>query len=272
MAARFELKGAVAVLTGAASGIGAALAPQLAARGCDLALCDINEVGLQRTAEAAAVHGVKVTAHRLDVADAAAVAALPGEVLAAHGRVSVLINNAGVALFGRFEEMSAADFEWLMGINFWGVVRMTRAFLPLLRQAPSAHIVNLSSIFGVVAPPGQAAYCAAKFGVRGFSESLRHELAGSSVSLTVVHPGGVATNIARNARVAQGADQAELEAGRARSERLLSLSPAVAAGDIVRAIETRAPRLLIGKDARLLDKVQRLFPASYWKLLAGAVK
>lgn len=265
--AAFPLKGGVAVVTGAASGIGAALAPALAAKGCDLALCDLNEAGLERAAEAARALGVKVTTHKLDVADAEAVAALPAEVLREHGRVSVVVNNAGVALFGRFDEMTLADFEWVLGVNLWGVVRMTHAFLPHLQAAPTAHVVNISSIFGIIAPPGQSAYCTSKFGVRGFSEALRHELQGSSVSLTVVHPGGVATSIAKSARVAQGADQARLEAGRARMDRLLSLSPAIAADDIVRAIETRAPRLLIGKDARLMARIQRLFPIGYWKIL-----
>lgn len=162
--------------------------------------------------------------------------------------------------------------EWVVGVNLWGVVRMTHAFLPLLKSQAAAHIVNVSSIFGIIAPPGQSAYCASKFGVRGFSEALRHELEGSNVSLTVVHPGGVATNIAKNQRVAQGADQARLEAGRERAERLLSLSPATAADEIVRAIEARAPRLLIGKDARLMAWLQRLFPIIYWKLMERALR
>jgi short-subunit dehydrogenase len=265
----FPMKGAVAVVTGAASGIGAALAPALAARGCDLALCDLNDVGLQRTAEACRAVGVKVSTHVLDVANAQACADLPAQVIAEHGRVSILVNNAGVALFGRFDEMTLDDFEWVMAINFFGVVRLTKAFLPHLKAEPAAHIANVSSIFGVIAPPGQTAYCASKFGVRGFSESLRHELAGSNVTLTVIHPGGVATNIASSARIAQGARMEEdPERRRERLARFLSKPPAEAAADIVRAIEARAPRLLIGDDAKRMALLQRLFPVSYWPKMA----
>ena len=271
MAAAFPWSGAVCVLTGAGSGIGAATAQALAAKGCNLALCDVNEAGLARTVEAARTKGVTVTSYKLDVSNAEAVAELPAQVLADHGQVSVLINNAGVALFGRFDEMTLADFDWVMGVNLNGVVRMTHAFLPLLKAEPTAHIVNISSIFGVIAPPGQTAYCASKFAVRGFSESLRHELARSSVSLTVVHPGGVKTQIAANARVAQGAVLGDPEERRERLDKFLSLSPDIAAADIVRAIERRAPRLLIGKDARQMALIQRLFPVTYWRKLAKAM-
>ena len=270
--ADFPLSGGVAVVTGAASGIGAALAPALAAKGCDLAICDVNDVGLARTAEAARAHGVKVSTHVLDVAKAEPCADLPAQVLAEHGKVTVLVNNAGVALFGRFDEMTLDDFEWVMGINLFGVVRLTKAFLPHLKEQPAAHIANVSSIFGVIAPPGQTAYCAAKFGVRGFSESLRHELAGSNVTLTVIHPGGVATNIASSARIAQGADPGDPEERRERTARFLSKPPAEAAADIVRAIETRAPRLLIGDDAKRMELVQRLFPVTYWRRMTKAFR
>ncbi|HET9160289.1 MAG TPA: SDR family NAD(P)-dependent oxidoreductase [Caulobacteraceae bacterium] len=269
----FPMKGAVAVVTGAASGIGAALSPALAAKGCDLAICDLNDVGLQRTAEACRAAGVKVSTHILDVANAQACADLPAEVIAEHGKVSILVNNAGVALFGRFDEMTLDDFEWVMSINFFGVVRLTKAFLPHLNEQAAAHIANISSIFGVIAPPGQTAYCASKFGVRGFSESLRHELAGSNVTLTVIHPGGVATNIANSARVAQNAVMTEdPETRRERLARFLSKPPAEAAADIVRAIETRAPKLLIGQDARRMELLQRLFPVTYWPKMARSMR
>jgi NAD(P)-dependent dehydrogenase (short-subunit alcohol dehydrogenase family) len=267
------MRGAVAVVTGAASGIGAALAPALAAKGCHLAIADLNDVGLARTAEACRALGARVSTHIVDVADAAACADLPAAVIAEHGRVDILVNNAGVALFGRFDEMTLADFEWVTSINLFGVVRLTKAFLPHLKERPAAHIANVSSIFGVIAPPGQTAYCASKFGVRGFSESLRHELAGSSITLTVIHPGGVATNIANAARVAQGARiEEDPEARRERLARFLSKPPAEAAADIVRAIETRAPRLLIGNDARRMELIQRLFPVSYWRRMASALR
>ena len=143
---------------------------------------------------------IQVTRHALDVADSAAITALPQAIFAAHGGLDLLVNNAGVALGGTFEDVAADDFDWLFSINFQGVVRMTRAFLPLLKASDDARLVNVSSVFGLIAPPGQAAYCASKFAVRGFSECLRHELAGTSVGVSVVHPGGVATSIARNAR------------------------------------------------------------------------
>jgi NAD(P)-dependent dehydrogenase (short-subunit alcohol dehydrogenase family) len=198
------IRGAVAI-TGAASGIGRALAIELAARGCDLALADRDEAGLRMVA-AEIGSPRRVTLHRVDVSDAAEISDFADQAIAAHPALNVLINNAGVALRGSFEEIDQAQMEWLFNINFWGVVHGTRAFLPYLKTRSEAHIVNLSSIFGIVAPPGQSAYAAAKFAVRGFSESLRHELAvaGSAVRLSVVHPGGIATSIARNSRTGVG--------------------------------------------------------------------
>jgi len=258
----------VAVLTGAASGIGRATALALAQRGCHLALADIDANGLAQVAADAQAPGVTVSQHVLDVASRDAVAALPAAVLAAHGRASLLINNAGVALGGQFEQVSEADFDWLMGINFHGLVRMTRAFLPLLRQQPVARIVNLSSVYGLIAPPGQTAYASAKFAVRGFSNALRHELAGSSVGVTVVHPGGVATNIARRARLPVGAPPAEVQAGLARAEKMLRLSPARAADTLVRGIEADRARVLVGGDAKFIAVLERLMPVRYWPVLA----
>ena len=172
----WTLRGGVVVLTGAASGIGAALAANLARRGMHLALVDLNAAGLEATAAQARAAGVTVSTHAMDVADHAAVAALPAAVLAQHGRVTALVNNAGVALGGLFEQVDAGDFDWLMDINFGATVRLTRAFLPVLAREGAAQLVNVSSIFGIIAPPGQTAYAASKFAVRGFSESLRHEL------------------------------------------------------------------------------------------------
>lgn len=265
------LRGGVAVVTGAASGIGAALADVLAARGCALALADVEAAGLRDAAARARGKGVTVSEHRLDVADHAAVAAFPDAVLAGHGRVSVLVNNAGVALGGRFEQVPPEDFDWLMSINFGGVVRMTRAFLPLLRREPAAQLVNLSSVFGIVAPPGQTAYAASKFAVRGFSEALRHELAGSPVGVTVVHPGGVRTAIAANARRA-GLSRAETEAQAQAWSQFLRLDPRDAAERIVRGIERREKRVLVGRDAQRIALVQRLFPVGYWRVLQRAMR
>ncbi len=197
------IRGSAAAVTGAASGIGRALALELAARGCDLALADRDDAGLQATAaEIGRAGSPKVTAHRVDVGEPQQIADFAEAAIAAHPGLNIVVNNAGVALLGQFNEIDQAQMDWLMDINFWGVVHSTRAFLPHLARQREAHIVNLSSIFGIIAPPGQTAYAAAKFAVRGFSESLRHELqmAASPVRLSVVHPGGVATNIVRNSR------------------------------------------------------------------------
>ncbi len=269
-ARRFPLRGGVAVVTGAASGIGAALAADLAGRGCSLALADVNAAGLSAVAARARAAGATVSEHPLDVADEAAVDALPGAVLSQHGRVTVLINNAGVALGGTFEQAPREDFEWLFGVNFWGVVYMTRAFLPALRRAETAQIVNLSSIFGIVAPPGQVAYSASKFAVRGFSEALRHELDGSNVGLTIVHPGGIRTLVDKNAR-RTGLSQEEADRQRMISAALLRMPPETAAARIVRGILRREKRVLIGRDARQLAALQRLFPVDYWPMVARAM-
>lgn len=263
-----NLRDAVAVLTGAGSGIGRATALALAGRGCHLAIADINGEALAATAALVEGSGVRVSQHPLDVADRAAVAALPEAVLAAHGKVSLVINNAGVALGGRFEQVSEADFDWLMRINFDSVVCMTRAFLPHLRTQPETRLVNLSSLFGLISPPGQAAYSASKFAVRGFSNALRHELAGSSVGVTVVHPGGVATAIASSAKVPLGADAQMIERHRRAAQKMLRLPPEKAAAIIVRGIENNRARVLVGNDALIVSWIERLLPVGYWKLFA----
>jgi len=264
------LRGGVAVITGAASGIGAALAVNLARRGMHLALVDLNAGGLEATAAQARAAGVTVSTHAMDVADHAAVAALPAAVLAKHGRATVLVNNAGVALGGLFEQVDADDFDWLMAINFGATVRLTRAFLPVLARESAAQVVNVSSIFGVIAPPAQTAYAASKFAVRGFSESLRHELQmhGSPVGVTVVHPGGVRTAISENARLAKGLNPEDVQRERANWRSLLALAPETAAEVIAAAIERREARVLVGKDAKAAALVQRLFPVTYWKHVA----
>lgn len=264
--------GAAAAVTGAAGGIGRALAIELAARGCGLALADRDEAGLHAVAaEIGATTRNKVTVHGVDVADASSVGAFAQDACAAHPTLNILINNAGVALFGQFNEIDQAEMEWLFAINFWGVVRGTRAFLPHLARQREAHVVNLSSIFGIVAPPGQSAYAAAKFAVRGFSESLRHELEAtrSPVRLSVVHPGGIATSIARNARMGSGVtDNARRAEAIERFDRLAKTSPRDAALRIIRGIERNEPRILIGSDARFMDLLQRLLPGTYWRVMA----
>ena len=270
------IRGAAAAVTGAASGIGRALAFELAARGCDLALADRDEAGLQAVAaEIAKTHSRKVTAHRVDVSDTGQIAEFAQAATAAHPGLNILVNNAGVALLGQFSEIDQAQMDWLMNINFWGVVHATRAFLPHLARQNEAHIVNLSSLFGIVAPPGQTAYAAAKFAVRGFSESLRHELqmAKSPVRLSVVHPGGVSTNIVRNSRAGTGVtDNARRAQSIERFDAVAKTTPQVAALRIIQGIENNAPRILIGNDARFMDLLQRLRPATYWTAMARRVE
>ncbi len=262
----------VAVLTGAGSGIGRALAVLLAGRGATLALADLNYEALEAT-RVLCGHAA-VSTHALDVSDKRQVADFAEAVRLEHGGVHLLVNNAGVALGGRFEDYSLEDIEWLMGINFWGVVYGCYSFLPLLERQVQAHIVNVSSIFGILAPPEQTAYCASKFAVRGFSESLRHELENGPVGLSVVHPGGVRTAIARSARTGSRAGRSPLELERATQsfEQNLVTSPMDAAQTILEGIERNAPRILIGRDARNADVVGRLFPATYWRLLKSQIK
>lgn len=266
-----DFAGRTAVVTGAAGGIGRAIAVELADRGCHLALVDQNDAGTGETATLAARPGLRISRHQLDVADAAAVAAFPDAVLGEHPRVDVLVNNAGVALGGTFEEVSLEDFEWLFAINFWGVVRMTRAFLPLLSASDDARLVNMSSLFGIITPPGQVAYSASKFAVRGFSNGLRLELAGSTVGVTVVHPGGVATAIARDARRTGTLSPAELAALQKRFQRLLKMPPERAGAIIVDGIERRRERVLVGSDAKIAALLERLMPVSYWKIIGRRV-
>jgi short-subunit dehydrogenase len=268
--------GSAAAVTGAAGGIGRALALELAARGANLALADRDEAGLQSVAaEIAKAHSRKVTVHRVDVGDPAQIEAFAQAAVSAHPGLNIVVNNAGVALFGQFNEIDQAQMDWLMNINFWAVVHATRAFLPHLSRQSAAHIVNLSSIFGIIAPPGQTAYAAAKFAVRGFSESLRHELAvaKSPVRLSVVHPGGVATNIARNSRTGVGmTDNARRAQSIERFDKVARTTPAAAALRIIQGIEKNQPRILIGNDARFMDLVQRFRPATYWAMLARRIE
>ncbi|MDP3689958.1 SDR family oxidoreductase [Bradyrhizobium sp.] len=270
------IDGSAAAITGAASGIGRALALELAARGCDLALADRDEAGLRTlAAEIAKVHQRKVTLHTVDVGVPPEIQGFAQAAIAAHPRLGIVINNAGVALMGTFDEVDQAQMEWLVNINFWGVVHGTRAFLPHLSKQPEAHIVNLSSIFGIIAPPGQTAYAAAKFAVRGFSESLRHELAmtNSPVRLSVVHPGGVATSIARNSRPGTGmTDNARRAQSIERFDAVAKTTPAAAALRIIAGIEKNQPRILIGNDARYMDLLQRFRPGTYWAVLARKIE
>ena len=267
----YPFSGRVALITGAGGGIGRAQAIDLARRGARLALADVNPAGLTETA-ALLPPGVEVSTHVLDVTDAAAVAALPAAIEARHGGLDLLINNAGVALGGTFDEVDPDDFDWLMQVNFFGLVRMTRAFLPLLKRSDEGRIVNLSSVFGIVAPAGQTAYCASKFAVRGFSNALGLELAGTSVGVTVVHPGGVATNIARAARAPRGADAEEVARRTRAIETRLVMDPARAAELILKGVEQRKARVLVGTDAKIATLLERLAPVGHRRLLAARTR
>ena len=270
------INGSAAAVTGAAGGIGRALALELAARGCDLALADRDEAGLQQVAAEINREGKrKISVHRVDVGEPSQIADFAIAASTAHPSLNIVINNAGVALLGNFNEVEQAQMEWLININFWGVVHATRAFLPQLAKQPAAHIVNLSSLFGIIAPPGQTAYCAAKFAVRGFSESLRHELAmtGSPVRLSVVHPGGVATNIVRNSRTGSGVtDNIRRAQSIDRFDAVAKTTPPIAAQRIITGIEKNQPRILIGNDAWFMDLLQRFRPATYWAVLAKRIE
>lgn len=269
-----NLNGAVAAITGAGSGIGRALAIRLAADGCHVALSDIDESGLSETAQQLEQFGVTVTSQKLDVADRAAMQAWAGHVVSDHGKVNIIINNAGVALSDAVESMQYDDFEWLMDINFWGVVYGTKAFLPYIKDTGDGNIVNISSVFGMVGVPGQAAYNSAKFAVRGFTECLIQELniLDAGVYATCVHPGGIKTNIAGSARVNENAvapvmADASVAERTAEFHKLARTSPAQAADRIVEGILGNRRRVLIGKDAWLLDKLLRFLPVGYQWLL-----
>ena len=266
-----DFTGRVAAITGAGSGIGRALAVDLASRGAHLALCDIDEAGLAETVARCEGYGVKTTSQRVDVADRAAVEAWAERVVADHGKVNLVINNAGVALGATVESMRYEDFEWLMNINFWGVVYGTKAFLPHLKASGEGHVVNLSSIFGLISVPSQAAYNAAKFAVRGFTDTLRMELEveGAPVSVTTIHPGGIKTNIAKNARIDDSITEITGDPEKARSdfERAFITSPEKAARQILTAVQRDRRRALIGPDAKVIDFVSRLPAVVYQTLI-----
>jgi NADP-dependent 3-hydroxy acid dehydrogenase YdfG len=259
----------VAVVTGAASGIGRALGRALAERGAHVALADIDAGGLAETAAALGGLGRHVSTHVVDVGDRDAMAALPQAVLAAHGHVHVLVNNAGVALDGTFEQLPLDDIAWLLDVNLWGVIHGCTFFLPHLRREPEAHIVNISSVFGIVGMPENSIYCASKFAVRGLSESLMVELAGSTVGITCVHPGGVKTNITRRARLR---DESRREVMVSEFEKVARMTPERAAAHIVRAIERGSPRLRLGPETYLLDWAKRLAPVATQRALVGAYR
>lgn len=254
-----------AVITGAASGIGRALAQELARVGCHLALADIDLEGLRETRREIAQPTLRISLRQLDVADRAAVYAFAEETLREHGAVDIVINNAGVAATAPIEALSYEDFDWLMGINFWGMVYGSKAFLPHLKTRPEAWLVNVSSIYGILTVPTQGAYHSAKFAIRGFTECLRQEMHHTPVHVVSVHPGGVRTNIVRNMRF-DAATTDKTESVRNFDQIAARTSPEKAARVLVEGMRKRKKRILIGKDAWLMDKLHRIFPTGYEKL------
>jgi NAD(P)-dependent dehydrogenase (short-subunit alcohol dehydrogenase family) len=268
-----SLQGKVAAITGAASGIGRATAQLMARQGCAVAISDVNQQGLDETAALCRASGVRVTSQIVDVAQRPAVYAWADEVVREHGKVNVVLNNAGVAVGATVESVSYEDFEWLMGINFWGVVYGTKAFLPHIKRAGEGAIVNVSSVFGLIGVPTQSAYNAAKFAVKGFTECLREELEieGVNIGVTCVHPGGIKTNIARNARVTKTDGMVDGNSSRAMEKSFIT-TPEKAAQDIVNGILKNRRRVLIGPDAVAIDLMQRLLPTGYQALIAHGGK
>ena len=265
----YAFRGGTAIVTGAGSGIGEALAHGLAARGSHLVLVDQHTDRLDRVAGALrdAHPQLRVVTVVADLADHDATAALGTRLAAEHPETTLLVNNAGVALAGDFAELSLAELDWLLEVNLRAVISLTHGLLPVLLANAGSHVVVVSSIFGIFAAPSQVAYVTSKFGVRGFAESLRHELAGR-VGVTVVHPGGVATRIATDARLAEQADRVAIELGRTRLVRLLRIPPEQAAQNILRGVARRRPRVLIGwLTARFPDLLVRALPGSYGRVI-----
>jgi short-subunit dehydrogenase len=262
-----QLRDRTAVVTGAGSGIGRAVSLLLAREGCRLAIADINRAGLEETKQQIEALGRPVSLHVVDVSSKTRMQEFVREVVDAHGAVHVVINNAGVAVAKSFEDHTIEDFEWLMGINFWGVVYGCKYFLPELQKSDEAHIVNISSLFGLVGVPLQTSYCASKFAVRGFSEALRIELSGSRVGVSSVHPGGIATNIAAASR---HNDNAEGSALHQRSVKLFKqMMPAsAAAARIVNGIKKNKGRVLITRETYALDIAKRIAPNASTSLVA----
>jgi NAD(P)-dependent dehydrogenase (short-subunit alcohol dehydrogenase family) len=263
------LRDKVVVITGAGSGIGRALAVEVASRGSLVAISDVDEAGLAETVDLVKAAGApEVRADRLDVSDRAAFATYAAAVREQFGRVNVVVNNAGVTMTGDFEEITYDDFEWIMGINFWGVVTGTKEFLPHLIESGDGHLVNISSLFGLISTPGQSTYNSSKYAVRGFTEALREEMliAGHPVGVTCVHPGGIKTGISRNGRKTASQDAEALD--RLFEKKLARMEPERAAQIIVGAILKGRARQLVGIDAHLIHHACKLLGSRYQDVVA----
>ena len=261
------MQNTVTIVTGAASGIGQQVAIQAAQKGSLVIITDVNLVGLAETKKIIEDHQKQVETFKLDVSKADEIERFAKRIVPTlEGRKLVLINNAGVALVsGTFAETTLDEFEWLLNINLWGVVRMTKAFLPYMMERNEGHIVNVSSVFGLAGVMNQSAYCTAKFGVRGFTECLRMELMGTDVRTTVVHPGGIKTNIANNARVGTKHTEKERDLAAQTFNKEVATTAAEAARQILACVEKNKARLVIGNDGRMIDWLTRLMPVGYTK-------
>lgn len=262
---RMDLRGATSVVTGAASGMGAEVARELARRGARVALLDRNEDGVAEVV--ATLAGAGHTTHTVDVRDDGAVDDAVGEVVSHHTRIQILITCAGSSMLGSLDQLTMEEMRWLMDVNLWGTVNVTRALLPTLRREPAAHITHLVSIYGLAAPAGRIPYAMSKYAVRGFTEALRHELEGSTVTVGAVYPAGVKTGIILHGRYAATLDPAIAQRAATAQARMYHTEPDAAARRIVEATLARRPRTMIGREARLVDVLTRLAPVHYWSAM-----
>lgn len=259
---RLDVRGRTTVITGAASGMGAEVARELDRRGARLALLDRNDQGL--TTLSGELTGTGHTTHVIDLTDDAAVFALAGEIEASHRHVQSLITCAGSSMLGSIDQLTMDEMRWLMDVNLWGTVNITKALLPALRRAPAAHITHLVSIYGLAAPAGRIPYAMSKFAVRGFTESLRHELERTSVSVGAIYPAGVKTGIILHGRYAAAIEPAVAQRAAAAQAAMYHTEPAAAAARIVEATVRRRARTMVGREARLVDVLSRVTPTRYW--------
>lgn len=266
---RLVLTGSTTVVTGAANGMGAEIARLLASRGVHLALLDHDAGAL--TALAADLPGT-VTTHAVDLRDDEAVSATARGIRSAHPRITALITCAGSSMLGTLDQLTMEEMRWLADVNLWGTVSITKALLPALRAAPAAHITHLASVYALAAPAGRIPYALSKFAVRGFSEALRHELEGTSVTVGAVYPAGVRTGIILHGRYAAAIDPAVAARAAAAQAAMYHTEPADAAAQIVRATERRRARTMVGREARLVDALVRLSPSGYWRAMRGPLR
>ncbi len=267
-----NFKDKVAAITGAGSGMGRALAEALSGKGCHVAISDLDSLGLKETeSRVKSKSGVTVSSHELDVSDQQQVEQFAADVVDRHGKVNMIFNNAGVSVTDTVERMSYEDFKWLMDINFWGVVYGSKSFLPYFHEVDEAHVINTSSIFGVIAVPSQSAYNASKFAVRGFTYAMRQELLESNVGVSCVQPGGVKTNIIKSSRyVASDNNSPTKEEFVSQFEEMAGLTSEQAAEQILRGVIANKAQILVGRDAKTVAILERIAPIGYQKLLSRA--